>query len=472
MGSLGVGTIIVALAVLWASLVLGYLMFLPYASYYGPSPSILSWVGATAGFTAMGIPVFLLMMWLTKWFSDYRLPNRIKKPLRIGWVFSLILCAFMVFDIQSDHSESTTTKSEETFAISDNIIEIGSYSDSKLKVSKMSTFFETQYSKKGLVNRNVEVRFVKAQGPDVTVEKVIRAAGSSEAEAYERAQKIESDYKLESNTLSFPEYFIVKRHQKVREQRVEYIVHIPEGKKVNIGPDVQIDGRTGFEEPCYCHKSDYQWTMGKNGLYSVDWLAKYRAEKTISLPLASRINLEGRYKVELIKGAERKAVIKGRKAYLEMIEFIATENTVSFKSDEHMHYTPTLEITVPAFDVVNAKNVEGLTIKGFSQPEMEMIYHSSGKLKAYVDVENLKCELVGRSSAELIGSGKSLEVNLHNAYLDAQKYITESTKIEGYSRGTSSIYASKEVMYDQNMKYELEVFGRPTETVIDKPTQQ
>gem|GEM_PF-4230801 len=395
MGSLGVGTIIVALAVLWASLVLGYLMFLPYASYYGPSPSILSWVGATAGFTAMGIPVFLLMMWLTKWFSDYRLPNRIKKPLRIGWVFSLILCAFMVFDIQSDHSESTTTKSEETFAISDNIIEIGSYSDSKLKVSKMSTFFETQYSKKGLVNRNVEVRFVKAQGPDVTVEKVIRAAGSSEAEAYER-----------------------------------------------------------------------------NGLYSVDWLAKYRAEKTISLPLASRINLEGRYKVELIKGAERKAVIKGRKAYLEMIEFIATENTVSFKSDEHMHYTPTLEITVPAFDVVNAKNVEGLTIKGFSQPEMEMIYHSSGKLKAYVDVENLKCELVGRSSAELIGSGKSLEVNLHNAYLDAQKYITESTKIEGYSRGTSSIYASKEVMYDQNMKYELEVFGRPTETVIDKPTQQ
>ncbi len=375
----------------------------------------------------------------------------------------------MAFDIGSDHSEVSEVTTVDEFNISSPILHInGIEQKDRTKVKVLRLFDNIQYTKKGILSDDIAIHMKKAKGSLVKVEITTESRGSTEHEAQQRAKLINAQHIVEDNTLSLSQYFTISRKSKLRSQRVSYHIEIPEGMQVSFAPEVasQIRWTGGFEENCYCDESEYVWTMGADGFYSEAWLDKYRATKEIKLAEVSTINLQGDFEITILEGAENVARIKGRKADIEKLEYVATADAISFIKDGHFRGNVRIEIITPSPQSITAKDVESLTIKGYKQKQMEIIYDSYGDLKAYIDVEDLTCEMSGRGVATLIGSGQSLEVLLENARVDAQKYKTEHTTITGRSRGHSSIYASTEVKYDDQVKYELEVFGNPQKTVL------
>lgn len=367
----------------------------------------------------------------------------------------------MAFDIATDFNEKRTLKSEASYNMYDNEIHLASTSDKDLTSLKAIRLLNTQYSKKGLVNRDVDVTIRKATDSKVTVEQIVKAYGGSENEATTRAEQIAANYTVTANTINIPEYFFVNKKQKLRDQSIDYVIYIPEGKKLAFDNRIGIQNNSDLEEACYCDMSNYTWTMGPEGLYSQEWRDKYRATKEIAIPSVTNINLEGDFDIIMKQGKEPKAVLLGRSDDFERIDYIATEGTVSFVKNRYFQGNPILEITVPKFTTVNAKDVESLSIEGFKQEAMEIIYHSSGELKAYVDVAHMKCEMVGNGKGTFIGSGDLLDIKLDRAKIDAQKYKTNITNISGISYGRSTIYASEEANYDNQISHNLEIFGDP-----------
>jgi len=162
--SIGIGSGILILGVIWAMLVLGYVMFLPFSSYMGPSPGILSWLGSTAALAMIGIPIFKLMMWMTRWFSNYRLSSDVNRTLRIGWVASLLITGFTAFEIASDHAEYVELEQTEIITVDDNELKLAALPMPEKQSFKVIRFFHTQYSKKGLLNDAVHIQIKKATG--------------------------------------------------------------------------------------------------------------------------------------------------------------------------------------------------------------------------------------------------------------------------------------------------------------------
>lgn len=460
---------ILLLGLLWAALILSFVIFIPYSNYFGPSPAIFSWIGTTAGLATIGIPVFLLMMWLTQWFSDYRLSNKIKVPLRIGWILSFFICGFMIFEIVMDHNETVKVSTQQLMDIPHQSIHIES--NTQKKMDGITKFFSTKLDKNGLglINDDIKVMIKKAEGEDLIIEKQQSARGKNQEIAKNRANNIKADFSIIDNTILLPDYFYVHKSNKLRDQHVTFTIYIPEGKEVSFGPNVNVHSWEGFEESCNCDESKYKWIMGKNGLYSNEWLAKYRATKTIDLPSISNLNLEGNFNVSIKKGNTNKAILSGRKKDLDKIEYIPTENTVSFIKEGHFYSKPTLSITTKDLNSINATTISEMNITGFNQEAMEIIFDSRGELNAYIDVENLRCELKGGGNTTLIGSGYSMAATLSYAKLNAEKYKAKKIEISGDSKGESKVYASELILFDEDLLHELKIFGSPiTEKIGDQ----
>jgi len=445
-----------------------YFKFLPYSTYIGPSPAILSYVGATSALAVTGIPIFFTMMWLTRWFSEYRIPKHISRPLKAIWFAALLLCGYIGIDIATDHSEHAHFSDSNTFMMDQDVVHIGSHNAEDLEDFSISSLFLNRYNKKGLVNENIMVDIGVAAGNEIEIKKTITASGNNKESAEKRARGITTDYKVQDGNIMLPAYFYVDKQQKLRDQSVDYTISIPVGKTVTFDRNVRVNNRSaGFAEHCHCNEASYTWTMGDNGLYSNEWLAKYRAEKEIQLPKVDRINIDGKYHITITKGNERKAVLKGHKSDIEKSEYVHTQGTVSFMERDYFHKYPTLEITVPSLESIHVVDAKNMDVKGFDQDKMAITYHTNSKLKLYGDIKELTCDLADYAKAELIGSGDLLDISLNGANIDASKYLTQSTVIKGQTTGRSKVHAEQEVSYDHYLQHRLDITGSAKKVMLE-----
>jgi len=224
----------------------------------------------------------------------------------------------------------------------------------------------------------------------------------------------------------------------------------------------------GFAENCHCKISEYKWIMGVDGLYSESWNAEFRASKKIELADVKTLNLEGNLSVDIKYGKDRSVELKGKKKDFENLEHIVTDNAATLVFDNKYGKHFKVIITTPSIDHITAKNVKNMTIDGFTQEKMEVLYHSRGELKIYADINYLSTEIDGYAKATFIGSGKKLDIKSNSSRIDAEKYMTEVTNVVGHIRDNSSIHASEEASYERDMEYRLRVFGSPKETIIEE----
>jgi hypothetical protein len=280
------------------------------------------------------------------------------------------------------------------------------------------------------------------------------------------ASEIDVEHELKDNVLKLPKTFRIKRGSKFRAQYVQFIIHLPEGKKVTFDKSIaNIIWDHGYFRDGIRPKNleNYEWTMTDEGLASVGWDKQYKAERYIDAKSVENLNIEGRIATTISYGEKTEILLKGPKTEIDKFEIVETDGATSLIVDGWLSNRVTLDIKTPKLNSLHAKSIRSLKIEGFKQQDMEL--NLSGKrylkeIKVYVDVENLTCNVGGSNNLMLLGSGKNLLVNiLDGSSVTAENFKAENVIVKGNIYSNSSFYASESFDIPSNDRHRITLYG-------------
>ncbi len=461
---------LLVLGVLWAAWIISYISIFPFLNFIGPSPFLFSSIGGLAIFTTVAIPILGLMLLITRWFSTYRIPEKWSSNLKLAWVASFVIALLTGFGtaMSFNHEADSSLRAEYT-----NSAEVLKITNLPTKYHKpigliSSPFPDLQFTRGGLINDEVYFDVVKSKSDKIIIETNLHSHGKSFAHAQNLVKRIKADHSLEDNVLKIPNDFIIERGSKFRAQHVQYVIHIPEGKNIAFDESVadKIWDHGYFRDgirPKNLEK--YTWTMTDKGLASVGWDKEYRAERIIDSESLENLNINGRIATSITYSEKNEILLRGPKTEIEKIEKIETDGATSLIVGGWVSDRVTLEIKTPKLSSLQAKGLSTLKIEGFKQKNMELNFSGDrykNDVKAYVDVENLICNVGGSNSITLSGSGKDLLVNiLDGSRITAEHFKAENVIVKGNIYTNSSFYASESFECPKHERHSVTLYGNP-----------
>jgi len=447
----------------------------------GPSPLLFSSIGGLALFSTVAIPILGVMLLITRWFSTYRIPAKWRANLRLAWVASFVITLLTGFG---------TAMSFNHEADSSSLVEYVNSSDD-LNIKKMATehhkplgiisspFPNLMFTRGGLINDDVHFDVVKSKTDKIVIETNLHSHGKSFADAQNLVKKIDVTHNLEDNILKIPKSFRIPRGSKFRAQHVQYIIHIPEGKNITFDRSIadMIWDHGYFRDgirPKNLEK--YTWTMTDKGLASVGWDEEYRAERFIDSESLENLNIDGRIATTIEYGEKTEILLKGPKTEIEKIEKVETDGTTNLIVGGWLSNRVTLEIKTPKLKSLQGKGLRSLKIEGFKQKDMELNFSGERyqtEIKAYIDIENLTCNIGGSNDIILVGSGKNLLVNvIRGTKVTAEHYKAENVIVRGNIYNNSSFYASESFECPDHERHSVTLYGNPELLSETTKTQQ
>ncbi|MFT4533294.1 MAG: phage shock protein PspC (stress-responsive transcriptional regulator) [Saprospiraceae bacterium] len=468
--SVSLGLMLLVLGVLWGAWIISFLSSFSFLSYIGPSSWIMTFFGRISLFFTVGIPILGLMLWITKWFSTYRIPKKWRTNMRLGWVasFALTIAAGVMTGLSYVHSAEINQTA--SYNIEADVIKIaGLERAQQVNVGLFHIPGLSYRTEGGIVFGDVEYDIVKGTKDEVVITTKIKSQGKSHDDAQALAEKVDIQHKVEGDKISLHKNFEILKGDKYRAQSVHYTVHIPEGKTIKFDESLALHldhkGFNGEYEPR--NFMDFNWTMTSEGLVSNDWENKYRATRKIDTETLANLNIDGAMETTITYGKKLEVLLKGIRADIDKVEEIITADATSLKYDKSGwdRRVIRLEIVTPNLETLHAKNLSSLKIEGFKQDAMEINYsggRSSFELDAYLDVQNLTCNIGGYNQINLIGSGEYLTMNiLDGTTVNAEQYKTKSVKVTGNVNRQSSFYASESFDCPEHEKHNIKLFGNP-----------
>jgi phage shock protein PspC (stress-responsive transcriptional regulator) len=466
--SVSLGLMLLLLGVLWGAWIISFLSSFSFLSYIGPSSWIMSFFGRISLFFTVGIPIVGLMLWITKWFSTYRIPKKWRTNMRLGWVasFALTITAGVMTGLSFTHSAEIDQLA--SYNIDTDVINISELQ----RPEKITTGFLrlaglSHHTEGGIVFDDVHYDIVKGTEDDVVISTKITSQGQSYDDAQSLAEKVNAQYEVEGDKILLPRNFEIRKGDKFRGQSIRYTIHIPEGKTVKFDESLSSYlGYRGFNGEYRPRDfEDYSWTMTSDGLMSDDWENKYRATRKIDTETLANLNIDGAMETTITYGKKLEVLLKGHKSDIDKVEEIVTADATSLKYDRNRRDVK-LEIVTPSLETLHAKNLSSLKIEGFKQDAMEINYSGrygrSFELDAYLDVQNLTCNIGGHNQINLIGSGEKLIMNiLDGATVNAEQYKAKSVKVAGNINRRSSFYASESFDCPEQERHNIKLFGNP-----------
>lgn len=464
------GIMLLVLGVFWVAWLITCISTFPFLNYLGPSPFLFSSIGGLAIFSTVAIPILGLMLVITRWFSSYRIPEKWRTNMRIGWVASFVIALLSGFGTAMSFNHEADLSDRVEYSINADVLNITRLPAAEHKAMGFvsSPFPNLTFTKAGLVNEIQYVEIVKSETDDFVVETKMHSQGKSFADAQNLVKQIEIEHSLGDNILKLPKEFIIKRGNKFRAQHVKYIVHVPEGKNISFDKSMAniIRRRGAFRDgisPKSIDLGKYIWTMTDKGLASIGWDKEYKAERFIDSQSLENLNIDGRLATTIQYGEKTELLLKGEKKSIDKIEKIETDGTTSLIVEGWIGDNVTLEITTPKLSSLHAKGLKSLKIEGFKQKDMELNFSGASygaEMKAYVDVENLTCNIGGANDVILLGSGENLLINiLDGTKVTAEHYKAEHVIIKGNIYNNSSFYASKSLECPPNERNSITLYG-------------
>lgn len=477
--SVSLGLMLLLLGVLWGAWIISFLSSFSFLSYIGPSSWIMSFFGRISLFFTVGIPIVGLMLWITKWFSTYRIPKKWRTNMRLGWVasFALTITAGVMTGLSFTHSAEIDQLA--SYNIDTDVINISELQ----RPEKITTGFLrlaglSHHTEGGIVFDDVHYDIVKGTEDDVVISTKITSQGQSYDDAQSLAEKVNAQHEVEGGKILLPRNFEIRKGDKFRGQSVRYTIHIPEGKTVKFDESLSSYlGYRGFNGEYRPRDfEDYSWTMTSDGLMSDDWQNKYRATRKIDTETLANLNIDGAMETTITYGKKLEVLLKGHKTDIDKVEEIVTADATSLKYDRNRRDVK-LEIVTSSLETLHAKNLSSLKIEGFKQDAMEINYSGrygrSFELDAYLDVQNLTCNIGGYNQINLIGSGEKLIMNiLDGATVNAEQYKAKSVKVAGNISRRSSFYASESFDCPGHERHNIKLFGNPELLAVNKKVNE
>ncbi len=409
-------------------------------------------VTAISAFLTVVIPILFISYFLLKTFFKVKIRNRkLGRALGILWILSLVSVLAMgsntytnnfssVGEIQT--SEALTQASAEALHINllnnDFVRKVNMHNQSKVSVPVPLLNLDKaifDYDSKNIFVKNVQLSVEKSEQNTLRLLKTASAIGGSTQSAQETARQIEYVYEQQDSSLAFSPYYATPTDNKWRNQQLSLVLEIPVGQKVyfskKLKPILRNNGQTKLVGK--------KWIMTENGLEriksSASTVAKENSQngtnrsnvklegstqKTFPFKDFSKINLQGKFDVDIMQGDSYKVVFSGHPKDVEKVRI--HQRGAELKVDFNWNWFGGSQkeelqalIILPRLTQLELSGMCQSNVSGFEIDKLDVELSGLSTTDIAAEVEQLNVEVSGASELRLKGAIDQLNLDASGA---------------------------------------------------------
>jgi len=221
-------------AMTWIGMVFMGIFMSPFVSFFSPGPSILGYGGLISGMFSIGIPIFAVLYFISKFFGRYRVQSHIKSRVWSVWGVSTLLFIGSIINYSLQWQKHTSiSSSQQLTELQKGTIKLEMDGDSYDDES-MVIFDHVAINKNDLQCRDVRIKITETDDEVPSLVRTICSNGPRKSTAFKRINEVEvDDLVIEDNTIKIPRYFTLTNGSKYRGQALTYEFKIPRGYEID-----------------------------------------------------------------------------------------------------------------------------------------------------------------------------------------------------------------------------------------------
>jgi phage shock protein PspC (stress-responsive transcriptional regulator) len=468
-----------ALGISWAASFVGLSFAAPVLFSMGPDSTLLSYLGIGSLFFTIGLPILGVMLFVARLGFSYRVNKNIKTGFWTVWFLSLFTTMFAgmstIKDYSSRHESNTTTD----YNISSQDIHIAMPEENLDHTFgiHMDKFFVEKGDQWAV--RDVTLKVEKSKDALVHIERFISARGSDLAEAQQNSLYVGNDLTVNGNEISISKFLTIPRKNKYRNQSVDYVIYVPEGKNISFDNNVKerMKESSLFSwDKIYTDMNDLKWTVKGNAVFSGEWNDLMHHKKEIAAGSYSKVIIEKGFDVVITKAAIANVNIEGHKDMVDKLSYKNLDGTLTMlaDTDENMEDV-VINIQTPSLELIHLDGVRSAKIEGFSQDNLKLISkgdyngHEETSISFFGNIKNMDISLDGNQNLTLTGQGDNLDLQIQNgAVVNGDKYQVKSARWTGDFGHKSSLHVTETLSCDEPESVEINLIGSPKKIKILK----
>lgn len=467
------------LGISWAASFVGLSFAAPVLFSMGPDSTLLSYLGIGSLFFTIGLPILGLMLFVARLGFSYRINKNIKTGFWTVWFLSLFTTMFAGMSTIKDYSSRHEFNTMTDYNISDQDIHIAMPEENLDHTFgiHMDKFFVEKGDQWAV--RDVTLKVEKSKDALVHIERFISARGSDLAEAQQNSLYVSNDLKVNGNEISISKFLTIPRKNKYRNQSVDYVIYVPEGKNVSFDNNVKERMRESslFSwDKIYTDMKDLKWTVKGNSVFSGEWNNLMHHKKEIAAGSYSKVIIEKGFDVIITKADKANVNIEGHKDMVDKLSYKNLDGTLTLHADadENMEDV-VINIQTPSLELIHLDGVRSAKIEGFSQDNLKLIskgdYNGNEEtsISFFGNIKNMDISLDGNQILTLTGQGDNLDLQIQNgASVNGDKYQVKTASWTGDSSHKSSLFVTETLSCDEPESVELNLIGSPKKIKIEK----
>ncbi|MBK8826705.1 MAG: PspC domain-containing protein [Saprospiraceae bacterium] len=460
------------LGVTWAASFIGLSMASPIMFAMGPSSSFLSVLGIGSIYFTIGLPILGLMLYIARLAFRYKVHRHVKTGFWTVWFLSLFVSSFAAMSTIKEYSSHYETKNLMDYDITSPEIKIKMPEENMdhsfgISIGDFITEKDNQWA-----FRDVNFSIEKSKDNKVHIEKIISAKGQSSQLAQKNALLASNDISVNGNEIQISKYLTFPKSEKYRNQQIDYVIYIPEGKSVSFDENSKERLRSSSVlswDQIYDSAADLPWTMAANGLQSNAWNDKHHFVKNIADENFSKIIIEDGFEISITKADQSSVSIEGNKEIIERLDTKNLTGTLHIGSNGNDDLSGIkINIKTPVLEMIHFDGIKSAKIDGFDQDNLKVIslgeYDGAGEtdIEFMGNIKNLDISLEGEQTFKLTGSGNNLDIHCENdARLVADKFLVKNAVWNGNSEFGSSLHVTDKFSTSDPEVINVKLFGNP-----------
>ncbi|MEM9990118.1 MAG: DUF2807 domain-containing protein [Bacteroidota bacterium] len=430
----------IVLVLTWISGAITFVMGMPLADYILPNQPWLVGLGYTNLLMVVGIPLLILLLLLVRIWTKFRLNNYWRAGLGTFWLLNIFtFIGIGTYTARQFHAGLDVNGEKTALSVVPDTLYLQSSTADATKHYLFKLFGDDALilTDDYLLVDDVDIDIVRSETGQFQEQLFFFSRGSNKAEAKDLIEQIEFSVVRDGNTWTLPTQIRIPKGVKYRGQGIRYRIEVPEGKSIQFDKGInrslsrfQRDNRLTSCRRCHQHT----WTMTEEGLVRPKTVEERQTQQSFTFSPYSKLQLEGRMEVEILKGRDEISVEAPDKQR-DNIQFDELSNTLYITAKGKSNApTPIVRIMIPELAYLRTQGTRDITIRGFEQATMQIEHEGRYDLEAFVSIDSLIIMQTESSDIELRGEGKYLSVTAEKSKINAARYAVETAKVVGTNR--------------------------------------
>jgi len=460
------------LGISWAASFIGLTLASPLMFAMGPASSLIGYMGIASSFFTVGLPLLGIMLYIARLAFGYKVHKNVKTGFWIVWFLSIFVTSFAAVSTIKEYTSHFENKEVYNYNINAKDIKIVMPEENVdhsfgIHLGEFITEIDDNWA-----FRDVSFSIEKSKDNQVHIEKIVSSRGKNTDIAQKNAQIANNEIIVNDNEIRISKYITFPKSAKYRNQSIDYIIYIPEGKTVTFDENSKERMRESSIftwDQIYQNSENLQWTMKANGLFSEIWDDTHHHIKNINTNNYSKIIIQKGFNVNITKSETSSITFEGNKQIIERIKYKNLDGTLDITPDSNDDPEGiTINIKIPTLELIHFDGIKAANIEGFSQENLKLVSigtyygHNNTEINFWGNIKNMEILMDGAQSLNMTGSGDLLNLFIENgAQIIADKYIVKQAIWNRGSVNGSSLHVIDKFSAKEPEMMQIKLIGSP-----------